>query len=746
MQEYREYKQDEIDLRDLLRVIVKRKWTIITIMAIIVSIVFFKTFTAVPIYEATIRLIIDRENPNVVSLPEVVTVDASADYYLTQYEIIKSRKVAREVIGQLQLKNSEEFFPKPKEGLIPDIKRSWADTTSSWKNAIVELTSSGDQSGPETPEAYEPISDLVSQFIDRIEVNPIRSSRLVDVSFRAKSPAMAAKIANTLANVYVSQNLEIKLEAAKDAVDWLHHQIEAERKKVEETEQAVLRYKEENNIITDFSSDNEKITAQKLAQLNTNVVDAESERVEAETRYQQAMALEGNPEMLDSIPEVLNNELIRQIKAMEVDLYKKMSELSKKYGQNHPRMKAIDSELQMVQKRKAQEVNRVINSLKSEYKVALAREQSLKGALARQKLESLELNQKAIQYGVLKREAESAKHMYELLIKRFKETTLTEDMKTGNIRIIDRAEVPKTPVLPRKRLNIILAFLLSLMMGTFLAFILEFFDNTIKIPEDIKNHLDIPFLGAIPTIEKDKHSDNHFQPDLVMMQMPKSIASEAYRGIRTNILFSLLKDEQKVILVSSAGPGEGKTVTVINLAITMAHAGNKVIILDCDMRRPTVHKRFGFSQHRGISDILVSRAKIRDALMKTEIPNLHILPSGTIPPNPSEILSSPGMTQLMSALRGHYQYILIDSPPLMAATDAAVLVQFSDGVILVIRAGEMQKGVIQNGLNILRSVNANALGAVLNDVDMDEKSYYYYPYYYAYDDMKDRKNTSRSKM
>jgi len=458
--------QEQIDLRDYLRVMLKRRWTIVTVFAIIVITVAIHTYTATPIYKATARLIIEKENPNVVSIEEVMAVDASGtDYYQTQYKIVESRAVARKVIKRLHLEESEEFFPKPKDDLLSSVKQSIREDIKYWKDSIVSLLNLEKKGENDTTGSQErdPDSELVSAVISRIEVNPIRNSRLMDLGFEAKDPALATKIVNTLANVYINQNLDLKLEAAQDAVNWLNERIDEERKKVEKAEQAVLRYKKKHRIVTDFSSQTEHVTAQKLANLNSRVVEAESKRVEAETRYNQAVALKGSPDdLLDSIPEVINNKLIGQIKKMEVDLYKRMSELSKRYGRKHPRMVAIESELKTLHKRKTREVNRIVNSLKNEHQVALAREKSLKNAFAKQKGELLHLNEKAIQYSVLNREAQSARDMYDLLVKRFKEASLTEDMRTGNIRVIDRAEVPNAPVKPRKRLNLILAVILGL--------------------------------------------------------------------------------------------------------------------------------------------------------------------------------------------------------------------------------------------------------------------------------------------
>jgi len=741
--------EEQIHLRDYLRVIQKHRWTVITVFAIIVITVVIHAFTATPIYEATTRLIIDKENPNVVSIQEVMAIDASGtDYYQTQYKIIESRTVAREVIRRLHLDKSEEFFPTPKDDLISNLKRSIKETITFCRDSIASLLRTEEETTSKTIAEYEPDSPLVSDFISRIEVNPIRNSRLVDVNFQAKDPALAATIVNTLANAYIDQNLEIKLRAVQDAVKWLHNRIQEERKKVEKAEQALLRYKEKHFIVTDFSSDVEKITAQKLAQLNTQVVEVESERVEAETRYKQAMALSSTPDMLDSIPEVLNNELILQIKSMEVELYKRMSELSKRYGQKHPQMVAIESELKTLNKRKTQEVNRVINSLRNEYRVVLAKENSLKAALAKQKKDSLELNQKAIKYGVLRREAESARHMYELLIKRFKETSLTEDMKTGNIRIIDRAEVLEDPVKPKKKLNVFLAIILGLFTGIGLAFFFEYLDNTIKIPEDVKQHLKIPYLGLTPLfsmVNKWNLRDDT-SPELVTFNYPRSTASESYRGIRTNILFSSAESAPQVILITSAGPQEGKTITTVNLAVTMAQADSKVIILDCDMRRPQIHKIFGIAKEHGVSNLLVGTSDAGGAILHTRIPNLDVIPCGSIPPNPSELLGSTRMAILLNALRKDYAHILIDSPPSTAVTDAVVLSKSVDGVILVIRAGHTAREIVKNGVAQFGAIGASILGAVMNGVDMGRDGYYYYQYYYySYGEDGDRRKKFRRK-
>jgi len=730
--------EQTIDVREFFRILNKRKWTVISLLTLSLTFAIIYILTTTPQFQASVRLVIEKDNPNIVSIKEVMAVDTStSDYYQTEYKIIESRTIAREVIKRLSLADSEEFNSKINESLLSKFKQSIKQTIS---NALQSIFYSGKEKKDFEFENSD--SSLVNAFISRIEVEPVRNSRLVDIRYTSSHPKRAADIVNTLAHVYIDKNLETKLLAAQDAVKWLHDRVDEERKKVEKAELNLLKYKEEQDIITDFSTDVEKITAQKLAQLNAQVIDAEAHRVEAETRYNQAIELKNKPDMIDSIPEVLRNDLIQNIKKMEVEIYNRMSELSKKYGAKHPRMIAIQSEIDNLKNRKGKEINRIINSLRNEYKVALAKENTLKKALNKQKQENIELNKKSIEYSVLRREAENARHLYDLLIKRFKETSLTEEMKTGNIRIVDRAEIPKFPIAPRKKILILIAMFGGIAFGIVLAFFIEYIDNTIKIPDDIREYLNIPYLGPVPSFDLTKSDIPH--PELITYYSSKSTASESYRGIRTSILFSTAEKSLKVLLVTSAGPGEGKTLTSTNLAITMAQAGTKVLLIDCDMRKPKIHKMFGLTRDQnGMSSLLVGKASKSDAIIRLEdqpidkinvpnIPNLDIIICGLIPPNPSEIIGSERMSQLMTELKNDYDRIIIDSPPVTAVTDSTVLAKFVDGVILVVHSGETPRQIVYNGLEKLQAVNANVLGAVLNDVDTGKESYYYYQYYYYY--------------
>jgi exopolysaccharide transport family protein len=726
--------QKNVNIEDYLRVCLKHQWTILTVFAIIVVSVTIFSFTATPIYKGTTRIVIEKENPKVVSIQEVMSVDSSGlDYYQTQYKIIESRAVANDVIKRLNLEKNEKFNPGP--GFVAEAW-DWIISPITYIKSLLKTEKKVNLAGMQG--IAEPVSPLVGRFISGITVTPLRNSRLVDISYESSDPVLAAQITNTLARAYIDLNLQTKLKATQDAVAWLNQQVEQEKKKVEQAEQNLLRYKQEKGIITDFSSNVETITAQKLAEINKQVLEATAKRVEAETRFRQAKGLEGNTDAAGSIPEVMSNPLIQDIKKQEVEIYKKLSELSKRYGSNHPQIIALNNEIKSLNARKAGEIQRIVNTLQNEYRVALAREQSLRGSLGQQRGESLSMNEKAIDYGVLKREAETSRDMFDLLVKRFKEASLTEDIRTGNIRVIDPAEVPKAPVKPKKMQNILLAIIVGLSLGLGLAFFLEYLDSTIKLPEEINAILKIPYLGPVPAIAAtgteggEEGGERTPADDLIALHSPKSTASESYRGLRTSILFSAADASPQVILVCSAGPQEGKTITCANMAITMAQAGGKVIVLDCDMRRPKLHKLFRAERDRGMSNILVNNCTLDEAIIHTAIPNVDVIPSGPVPPNPSELLQSHHMKNLVEELRSRYERIIIDSPPITAVTDAAILASFVDGVVVVIRAHETHREIIKNGIGQLKAVNAKILGAVLNGVNMGRDSYYYYQYYYYY--------------
>ena len=726
------FQEEEIHLRDYWRVIMKYRWTVVTMFIIVLVTVAIATFSMDPVYKATAQILIDKENPNILSIQEVMSLDArDVDYYQTQYKILQSRSLARAVIKAMDLAHHKEFVDMGQErglaALINSIKESLSSLLRSLFPSRKGSQASADLTPAEIQEREE--GKLIDKFLDRLQVEPIRNSHLVNISFLAHDPTLTARVVNALADQYIQHNLRLKYEASIDASEWLNKNVGELKKKVESSEEALHSYKEENKIVS--LEEKQDIIVQKLSELNTAVTDAKTKRIRLETLYNQAMKFKNNWEMLESLPSVMNNPLIQELKKNYITLLAEYTRESKQYGEKHPHIIKINSELTALRNRIQSEVQKIVDSIKTEYEIAVAQEKVLIDALNEQKEEALELNKKAIQYNVLKRDAESNQQMFEVVLNRLKETDLTRGLKTSNVRIIDRAEVPEYPLKPNKKLNLLMGALVGLFAGVGLAFFFEYLDNTIKTPEDLKRYLDLPFLGPVPHLDLAETAGLPC-PEMIALYKPKSHISEAYKGLRTSVLFSFPDHGPKALLITSASPSEGKTITSANLAITMAQGGSRVVMLDCDMRKPRLHRLFSMKNERGISNLLVGQCQIKDVIQDGPVANLKVITCGHRPPNPSELLVSDRLSQILAELKEEFDHIIIDSPPLVAVTDSVIISRIVDGVILVIHGGVTSREVIKRGCDLLKNVKAPLLGAIINNIDLGKRSYYYYYQYYYY--------------
>lgn len=741
--------EEEVHLSDYLTVVLKRKWIIVTCLLITVMGTAYVTFTKTPVYKATTSLIIEKQEPNILQIEDIIASGGSSNaYYQTQYQIIKSRSLARKVASELDLYTSQEFNPEPQDDPVSLAKR-WvasiiASVQTSVKNFIFPNTQAGHTESVTRATIHDGVSaaqaKVLDSFRDRLSVEPVRETHMVHISFEATSPQLAAQISSAVAESYIEHNLETKMETIKQAVAWLKTRLEEERRAVQKAQKTFMEYRQEHNIITEISPDTEKIRAEKLADLRSKITEAKTKRLKAQNRYQKAKAYLNSPQDLDSLPGILSNEVTSSIQKSEMELSIKLSQLAKKYGANHPQIQAIESQLQNLEQKKRRAVKTIVTSLRNEYQTLLSEEKMLQETLEEEKQEAMELNQMAIQYGVLKRKAQSAKEMYDLLVKRFKEASLTEDIKTVNARIVDSAQIPKNPVRPQKKRNLLLAAVLGMFLGTGLSFFTEYMDNTLKQPEDLTHKLGIPYLGMIPSMKIGKNAE----PALISSSDPQSLYSEAYRGVRTNLLFSAADTTPTTVLITSAGPGEGKTVTAMNLAITLAHAGASTVIVDCDLRKPMLHKHFQLSRDKGVSHVLTGSMDLSEVQFPTDVANLTCIPSGPTPPNPSELLGSQSMHKLLASLVQSYDRVIIDSPPITAVSDSSILSSQTDGTILVIQAFDTSFKMVQTSLDQIRNVQAKVLGGVLNGVNMEkEGGYYSYYSYYYYHSTGDKKGKRR---
>jgi succinoglycan biosynthesis transport protein ExoP len=710
---------DELHLMDYLRVLHKRRWTALTAFLLVFGSVTIYTFTATPIFSARTQILIENENPNVVKFEEVYEQNKTLDYYQTQYRLLQSRALARRTLDAENLWEHPLFVAtdSSRVGLNP---MSWFGASAAYVRGFFK----GAPEPSESPDATESASQsrAIDTFLEDLNVAPVRSSRLVDVSFRSPDPAMSSRVANALAKQYIEQNLEFKFLATKEATEFLNARTAEQRKSLEKSEQALQQYREKTGAMA--LEDRQNIVIQRLSDLNAAVTRARTDRIEKESIYNQIRAIQTDRAAVDTFPAILNNTFIQQLKGQLNEQQRLRAQLAEKLGARHPDMVKVQSAIETTENRINAEVLKVVQALRNDFLAAQANERSLQSTLDQQRAEAQELNRASIQYGVLQRDATSNQTMFSGLLERSRETGISGELKTSNIRIVDQAETPTTPTSPNKLTNLSLALFVGMLLGIGLAFFFEHLDSRIKQPEEIKSHLGLPFLGMIPVFNPKETTG----PPLIGNGMPQEFA-EAFRGIRTNVLFSSADAGSKSIVVTSTGPGEGKSVVSANIAMSLALAGQRVLLIDADMRRPKTHELFGVPLEPGLSNVMVGDSKASETVKRTLTPHLWILAAGKHPPNPAELLGSRRFKDFMASLRDHFDWVIIDSPPVMAVTDASVIAHSATGVVFVVGAEMTNKGAAKTALEQLDSAKAKYVGGILNRVDVRRNPYYYARYY-----------------
>ena len=721
--------EEELNLREYWHVIRKRRWVVITLTFIIAVSVTILTFRQTPIYQAASRILIEKESPNILSFKEVLDLDTSNnDYYQTQYKILTSRTLARKALERLELLEKGAEPEEETSIFSPQALIDWIQQRIGVQEPLV-LSAAEEETQRE--------ERIITSFLNAITISPIRDSRLVDVSAKSINRKNTAMFANTLVDVYIEHNLDNKLSTTRDAVTWLSKELELTQQKLVESEAALHAYKEQHEIIS--IEDRQNIVMQKLSELNTAVNSSKIQRAALESEYKKVQQY-GVTE-LDSIPAVMQNAFIQELRAELSSLERQLSELQEKFREKHPSVEALRTQIVSIRKRIHSEVARVIAGLKSEYDIASQKELDLTTMLDAQKRDALDLNEKSIKYKELQREVDSNQRMYDTLLQRAKETSISERLESSNIQVVDRAMVPVVPIAPNKKRNVMMGLLMGLAVGVAMTFFFEYLDNTMKSGDDIKQYLDMPYLGLVPKASEKNSADQHTRQaaDIIVALRPKSGVAEAYRSLRTNVTFAMLNNpdlafrQGSVFLVTSSNPAEGKSCIAANLGIAMAQGGSKTLIIDCDFRRPVMHKIFDLQDaEAGFADMLtnVNVYGRKKGIKTTTIDNLHVIPCGKIPSNPSELLSSALARMLIGTLAEKYDNILIDSPPINTVTDPVILSRLVNGVIFVVRAGDTKRDVAQRAADQLRGAEAPIAGAVLNSVDLQKDNYYYYSNYY----------------
>jgi succinoglycan biosynthesis transport protein ExoP len=703
-------------LREYLRVLIKRKWLVFSCLAIIFGVVALATMRSTRIYDAFGSIAINKTDPAILNLKESASGGAT-DYYDptdldTEVRILKSDLLALQVIKQLNLDKQPEFG-----GTEPAPSDSLGLTTDALQPDSEKTTA------------------LLNGFKGALRVTLVPNTRIIEIHYRSADKNLAANVVNTLINTYIEQNFKTRFESTMQASDWLSKQLVDLEMKVQTSQEKLVQYQKQHEILG--IDEKQNITTSKLDELNKELTSAESDRMEKESVYR--LVQSGDPDTAAAAATSAGpggSGLMERMREQEADLKIQVAQLSTQFGTSYPKVVQLNTQLKEVDAQLQTEMIKVVSRVRSGYLAALQHETMLRQALNNQKQEANKLNESAIEYSLLKRDVESYRTLYEGLMEKLKEAGVTAGLRSNNIRSVDKARVPTYPSEPNVPRNLTFALALGLSTGIGLAFLLEGMDNTVRTPEQAQAISALPSLGMIPlgsrsgiesAAKRLTVASSREAVELVTQSRPQSQMAESYRALRTSLLLTSLGGPPKVILVTSALPQEGKTTTSINSAIVLAQKGTRVLLIDADLRRPSIHKTLGMGPKTGLSNVLTGNATLQQAVARSSIlPTLFVLTAGTPPPNPAELLASSNMRDILAELREQYDHIIVDTPPTLSVTDAVVMSTRADAVVLVIRSGQTTKQALRRARDLLMQVNARVAGVLLNAVDLTSPDYYYY--------------------
>lgn len=720
-------KEDVLYLGNYLSTFKKYWLTIFLLTVLTTALTALVVLSITPLYRATAVLLIEAQQQKAVSIEEVVGIDTSKkEYYLTQFEILKSNQIAERVIDKLNLSALPEFNGKEDksgflESLLMPIK----------SHPLVEAYL------PEkTPLSEEQLNEALRQkvlvtFKDKLTISPVRKTQLVNISFESEDPKLAAQIANEVGNSYIESNLEARLSMTSQASGWLSGRLNELKQQLLGSEERLSDFLQQEGLI-DFSGVN-GLASTELSDLTNRLSAARDRRIAAESlSYLLKKNRTADLASLSSVPEISNHPQMRDIRLAEIDAAKRVSELSKRYGPKHDKMIQAQAQLKTVKSSARSLLTELVKGLDEERQAARQQEASLKKALTAKKNEYQHLTVKEAKYDALKREVESNRQLYDLFLNRQKETSATSDFKAANARFSDYAMTPLKPAKPQISFILGIAAVGGMVLAIIFVFMLESLRSTIEYTEDIEEKLGLHPLGAIPAIKSKQFRKKALDASIFFDSKQRTF-TESIRSIRTSLLLNRVNQAKKRIVLTSSIPGEGKTTSSISLAVAMATM-EKVLLIDCDLRRPSIGERFGLAKnHPGVTNILVMGGTAADCIYHDEQTGLDVLPSGLIPPDPLELLSSEKMTALLNQLEAQYDRIVIDTPPALIVSDTLVLGRLAGATIIVVKAGTTKLRQIQSTVSNLIKHDVAIDGVILNQIENKHSELYgYYDKYYNY--------------
>ena len=720
---------DEINLLDYWNILLKRRWTVLGLALLVMFAAFVHTLLTTPIFRAGATIQIDRETLNVVNVEGVTPQGASNDweFYETQYQLLRSRSLAERVASQLRL------------GADPAMRQQ--EQPSPWSALLGSLFGGEKKPAAARSATAAPVEDdrnYAGVISGGLTIEPVRDSRLVNILFDSPDPQFAARVANAVAEAFIATNLERRFDASSYAKGYLEDRLAQLKQKLEDSEKELVAFAQKEQILS--ATNNQTLIEQNLGELNSAVGQAQGARIRAEARWRQAQAAVGA-----ALPaEMLEGSNIRPLQERRSTLQSAYQEKLRLYKPEYPEMKQLQAQIDEVNRQIGAEIQGIKATVKAEYDAALTQETLLREQLTQLKVETLDLQNRSIQYNILQREVATNRELYDGLLQRYKEIGVAGGVSSNNISIVDRAQVPGAAYKPNLRRNLMIGLLVGLFLGVLLALLLEYLDDTVKTPEDIEKKLRLVHLGVIPKLGKD------ISPAEALTDVRSGFA-EAYRSVRTALQFSTESGVPAVLVITSTQPGEGKSTTAKSLARNFALLGKRVLLVDADLRNPSLHRVFDLDNSMGLSNCLSGAAKPGQCIHRVDQAGISVMLSGPLPPNPAELLAGPRMISLLTQAQERFDQIIIDAPPVLGLADAPILGNLAKGTLLVVEAGRTRVGAVNTTIKRLLGARARLLGAVLTKFDAKSAGYGYgyggYGYssyhYYNYGGAAPKKLTAR---
>ncbi len=700
--------RDEIDLLAYWRILVKRRWLVLGVLIGVAALSLLITLMATPMYRATSVVQIDNEQQQVVQGGSEGFASWDPAFLQTQYRLLESRALAERVADDLELDG---------DALVQLNAPGWLDRIKGLvRPARKQTPVSAGAAGVGSKDALRAATSVIQRGLNVI---PVPNTRLVQINYDSPVPAFSARVANAIAEGFIASGLERRFGANSYAKTYLEDQIKTTKSRLEQSERQLVAFAQKEGLVS--SSEGQSLAGQNLSDLNSALAAAQDQRIRAQARWSQAQAARGAALPAD----MLANSIVRSLQQQRANLQGQYQQQLQVFKADYPQMLQLKGQLDDLDKQISGELGNIRASVKAEFDAAASQERMLQGQIGSLRTQALDVDDRSIDYNIIKREVDTNRQLYDSLLQRYKEVGVAGDVRSNNISVIDRAEVPRGRFSPSLARNLAIGLLLGLILGVLIAFVLEFLDDTLKTPEDVEQRLKLAVLGIIPKLVKQSPAE--------AVKDPRSAFSESYRSVRTALQFSTDHGVPRVLLITSAGPGEGKSTSALTLARNFAQMGKRVLLIEADLRNPSLHKVLDVRAEVGLSNLLAGAHSLADAVLDTDEERLKVILAGPLPPNPAELLSGSKLVSLLTIAGERYDQVIIDGPPIMGIADSPILANVADGTMLVVHSGKTRISTAQAAVKRLHVARAHIVGSLLAQYDAKVAGYgYNYEGYYAY--------------